>query len=180
LSSPEHWRDVIVVVYNYITVLKSSSFKPYIAEEIRQLADIRFRYKEKKRPDKYATELSELLQRPYPRERVLSAASLVWSHDAEAVRHLLDGFGPRTGRIMVMGRDMAKLTQDSGWEKEKWYGTEYKVQRLEDSVLAAAEGPNQHPELHLPHPNPFIPENLAVIESGAPTVSVATSGASRY
>jgi insulysin len=61
------------------------------------------------------------------------------------------------------------ISQDfpGGWDrKEKWYGTEHKVEKIPEDFLAelrsAFESKERSAELHFPHKNEFIPSRLDV------------------
>jgi insulysin len=45
-------------------------------------------------------------------------------------------------------------------EREKWYDTEYAIERIPDGFLAEIKQTKPLPELHLPFENQFIPKNL--------------------
>ena len=132
----------------------------------------RFRFAEKRRPDDYAVWVTEHLSWPVPRELVLSAPQLAWEWDetdpingGEAeMRQVLDSLTVDRGRVVLMAqKDVHERVRGaSEWQSEPWYGTQYRVEKLDEDFIARAQAPNDIPELFLPGPNEFIPANLDV------------------
>lgn len=168
----DNYRSVVLAAFNYLELLRSSTFEPFHHEEVVKLSAIRFRFAEKRRPDNYATWLSEHMAWPIPRDLLLSAPRLTWDWDNEEdrkqgearVKEYLNQFRIGEGRVVLMAKkeDHLKLNPDIQWEKEPWYGTEYGVQRFDDDFIAKAQGRNTISEFHLPRRNEFIPNNLEV------------------
>lgn len=144
----ENYRSVIVAVFKYLALLRDSQFPPYLQKEEIVMDTARFRFKEKGRPDDYASKLSARLPKPYPRELILSASSLTypWNEyeDPEAgerkVREYLEAFRIQNGRVFLMAQanEFAKLEpkSDAQWESEPWYGTMYRVERFDENYVA--------------------------------------------
>ncbi|KAF9482803.1 insulin-degrading enzyme [Pholiota conissans] len=168
----ENYRSVILAAYKYIELLRSSSFDDYHHQEVANLSSIRFRFAEKRRPDNYATWISEHTAWPIPPELLLTAPRLAWNWENEEERQrgekktkeYLEKFRISESRVVLMAKkdDHVKLHPDLSWEKEPYYGTDYAVQRFDDIFIAEAEGKNDIPDFFLPGPNEFIPTNLEV------------------
>ncbi|KAH9950188.1 insulin-degrading enzyme [Amylocystis lapponica] len=169
----ENYRAGMLAVFKYLSLLRSSSFPAWYQREQSVIKATRFRFAEKRRPDDYAVWVTETLAYPIPPERILSAPQLVeeWDeHDLansgeREVREALEGLRVGKGRAVLMAkadeheRVRGKVAE---WETEPWYGTPYRVEKLDADFLAQAESPNDIPELYLPGPNEFIPTNLDV------------------
>jgi insulysin len=178
-----------LAAFNYLELLRSSTFESFHHEEVVKLSAIRFRFAEKRRPDNYATWLSEHMAWPIPRDLLLAAPRLTWEWDNEEdrkqgearVKEYLDHFRIGEGRAVLMAKkeDHLKLHPDLQWENEPWYGTGYAVQRFDDDFITKvnfrgagfflgliffyqAQGQNTISEFHLPRRNEFIPNNLDV------------------
>ena len=134
------------------------------------MSEIRFRFAEKRQPDSYATWIAETMARPLPRDQLLSAPSLVqpWQGDEpgteKTIRKYLDSFTMDNCRVVLMaqGEEHAKLVPEATWEKEPWYGTEYRVERFKEEQVKEATAANDIKDLFLPGRNEFIPTNLDV------------------
>jgi len=104
------------------------------------------------------------MQRPLPREWLLSGGSILRKFDPELIKRGIDCLRPDNFFMMVVSRDFP-----GKWEKkEKWYGTEYTHQQINEDfmedVLEAYDVSSEDriPRLHLPHKNQFIPTKLEV------------------
>lgn len=137
---------MVLAAYKYIELLRTSSFEDYHQQEVVNLSSIRFRFAEKRRPDDYATWISEHMAWPIPRDLLLTAPRLTWNWEneeegrkAEAkIREYLNGFRIGESRIVLMAKkdDHVKFHPDLKWEKEPWYGTDYAIQRFDDALVA--------------------------------------------
>ncbi|KAI0674093.1 LuxS/MPP-like metallohydrolase [Trametes maxima] len=159
-----HYRDVVETVFDYLALLRDSPLPAYHYDEVRTMAATNFHFKEKSHPHSYASTLAIALAEPYPPEWLLSGAHLYREWDEATVRQLLDGFVPARARITLEAKNHLEqvVGPDVRWETEKWYGTQYTVRRMDDAFLHQINGGHVNEELHLPAPNPFIPQNLSV------------------
>ncbi|KAG5354057.1 hypothetical protein C0989_009755 [Termitomyces sp. Mn162] len=165
----QHHRDVIHAAFQYISLLRASKFDAFHQHEIAKVSDIKFRFKEKRRPDEYATSITEYMSWPVPKDLILKAPAVTWDWDSATgeneVRKCLETFRITEGRVVLMATaaEHAKITStDVIWEKEPWYGTSYRVERFDEQFINKAEAPNAISELFLPGPNEFIPTDLQV------------------
>jgi insulysin len=122
----------LLSVYKYLEFLRTSSLPTYIYDESKSIAESRFRFAEKRSPDKYVSSLAERLAGPYPRDLVLCAESLMWQWDEPAVRKLLDTLSVERSRVMLMAKDGLP---EGSWTKEKWYNAEYWTEKLPGSLV---------------------------------------------
>lgn len=140
----QNYREVLLYITKYLSLLRSSTFDAFHQKELVDLATIRFRFQEKRRPDDYATRIAEHMARPYPKELLLSASQLVWEWDQstgdEKIREYLDSFRLQNGRAVLMAKkeDLERLDPNSAWESEPVYGTEYRVERLDEAFIKKA------------------------------------------
>ncbi|KAF8637420.1 hypothetical protein AX17_002915 [Amanita inopinata Kibby_2008] len=174
-SGFHNYRSIILATFKYLSLLRSSEFEAYLQKELAMLSTIQFRFSEKRRPDNYATWISERMAWPVPRDRVLSAPQLIedWCDDTQPkqkVKDYLQNFRIEQGRIVLMARaeEHEKLDPNASWSKEPWYGTGYLVEKFDDNFVRTAEGPNDIPELYMPGPNEFMPSNLDVERKDVP------------
>ncbi|KAF7323964.1 Insulin-degrading enzyme [Mycena kentingensis (nom. inval.)] len=168
----KNYRQVTLVVFKYLSLLRSSEFELFHHEEMVTLSEIEFRFEEEKsRTEKYAMSVAEMMPRPVPRELVLCASALTWPWEDDVgktkVREYLDVFlRPQNSRVFLRakGDELVELFPDAVWEQEPWYGTKHYVEKFEPAFLEQAQAPNDISELYLPGPNPFIPTNVEVIK----------------
>ena len=160
----------MLAVFNYISLIKSSTMDLWHQHEIAQISDIRFRFQEKRQPQDTAVSLSQQLAMPYPLELVMKAGTVTLPWDSAngeglaAAQRLLASLKVEECRTVLMGRkdEHDKVAGEQEWLTEPIYGTQYRVQRYDEEFLKEAVAPNKNEAFALPKPNDFIPQNLDV------------------
>lgn len=135
---PGNYLRVVQVIFSYISLLKTStSYFPQYFEEFRELSEIFFRNREKSQPHAYVISLTAKLEDDPPAQWLLSAGSLYREYSDEATKIVLDCLLPEKARLTLSARDHEALPRGSriAWQKEKWYGTEYAVQKFSSDIL---------------------------------------------
>lgn len=160
----KQYQEVVKVVFQYISLIKEDKPQKWIVDEVMGMTEVDFRFREKSPATSFTSRLSSIMQHPLPRERLLSGTSVIRKFDSQAVTHALSYIRPDNYRLTVVSQSFP-----GDWDqKEKWYGTEYRVEAIPSDFLAsvrqAAESTpeNRIPDLHLPHRNEFIPTKLNV------------------
>jgi insulysin len=116
--------------------MRSTSLPTWHFEELKALQEISFRFSQMQRADSYVTKLAENLLREWAKEDLLCASRLMWNYDDKLVRDLLEReLAPGAGTVMITAKDFSSIGMAEGWQKEKWYGTEYIVQPLDPKIL---------------------------------------------
>lgn len=152
------------MVFQYIALLKQTGPQEWIHNEQKIMGDIDFKFKQKTQASSFASKTAGVMQRPLPREWLLSGTSKLRKYDADLIRKGLDCLRPDNFRMSIVSREVP-----GKWEhKEKWYGTEYSVSKIPSELMeeikkaATISDQERIPELHLPHKNQFIPTKLEV------------------
>lgn len=140
-----HYREVIQATLKYLSLLRSSKFQRFYQTELATISSTRFRFAEKRHPEEYATWVAEHMAWPVPKEYLLSGPQLTWDwedHSEEGgcedkVREYLESFRLSGGRVVLMAKpeEHAKLFPDAQWDKEPWYGTDYRVEKFDDDFI---------------------------------------------
>jgi insulysin len=140
--SIENHREVAIATFKYMSMLRPSDLSPSHQKETSSLSNIRFRFSEKRRPDDYAVWVADKLSWPVPRELVIKAPQVVseWDTEGTAQRvalRTLEGLSVRNSRSVLMAKkeEFQKLLGTQEWQTEPWYGTQYRVERLDDAFL---------------------------------------------
>ncbi|KAH9948332.1 LuxS/MPP-like metallohydrolase [Amylocystis lapponica] len=159
-----HHEHILLAIFNYISLLRTSPLEAYHFEEMSTMAEIRFRFQEKVQPHTYVSGLAYELSESYPPECILSGASLFREWDEALVRETLEALTLGQGRVMLEAREHSEeiVGKDAQWQAERWYGGEYCVRRMDPAFVEKTHAANENRELSLPRPNPYIPTNLAV------------------
>ncbi|KAK7972457.1 peptidase M16 inactive domain-containing protein [Apiospora saccharicola] len=149
-----NYKEIVKVFFQYVALLRETLPQKWIFEEQKVIADVKFKFQEKSAATtRFTSELAACMQKPLPRDS--TRASL--DRGLDCLR--LDNF-----RMTLVSRDYP-----GDWDqKEKWYGTEYKAEKIPEEFLAEiakaadADAKTRLPQLHLPHKNQFIPTKLEV------------------
>ena len=158
------YHDVVKTVFQYISLIKENPPEKWIFDEMKNLAEVEFRFKQKSPATRFTSSLSSVMQKPFPREWLLSGSALFRKFDPELITRGLGYLRADNFNIEVVSQ---KYPGD--WDRrEKWYGTEHKVEKIPEDFLAEIRGiladpsSGKIPELHLPHRNEFVPTRLDV------------------
>jgi insulysin len=162
ISSPEHWRELVIAYFQYVLMLKDSALPFYLFQEHQALSSIRFTHRDKSNSDAYVRAISSNLQRPFPVHRVLTAPLLLWKWEEGKVREVLDLVDIRKCRVIVCANDLSKVVSEPSWLRERWYGTEYRVEPLDTTTISQSLGVQPSFGFFVPRPNQFIPELLHI------------------
>ncbi|PCH40557.1 LuxS/MPP-like metallohydrolase [Wolfiporia cocos MD-104 SS10] len=160
-----HYKEVLIAIYDYLALLRSSQFESYHFTEIKAISELEFRFQDKTQPHTYVNWLSRELLEDYPPESVLADPVLVHDWDEEIVRRTLALLVPEKGRVTLEAREHPDeiVGRDMVWATEQWFGTEYCFREPDATFMEKARrGPHSNVQLYLPNPNPFIPKNLKV------------------
>jgi insulysin len=158
------YKKVVKAVFNYISLMKENPPVDWMHEEMKNMAEVDFRFRQKSPASRFTSGTSSVMQKPLPREWLLSGISKFRKFDPEAIVHAMSYLRHDNFRLMIVAQDFP-----GDWDqKERWYGTDYKVQKFpievqEDFRKALAASAGDRPaELQLPHRNEFIPTRLDV------------------
>ena len=122
-------------MFKYISLLRSQPPSSAIFNEIKAIAEISFRFAERSKNHSYCTSLSNWMQHPVPRDKIVSSGSLLEDFrpdELAAALHLLD---PRLATIGVTSRELPPGVEGTFDKTEPIYGTEYKQIRITDEFM---------------------------------------------
>ncbi|KIY01767.1 uncharacterized protein Z520_01905 [Fonsecaea multimorphosa CBS 102226] len=161
----KNYHEIVKIVFRYIGMMKATPPVAWMHEEMKNMAEVDFRFRQKSPASRFTSAISCVLQKPeLPRNWLLSSTSKFRKFDAQAIAQAMQYLREDNFRLMLVAQDYP-----GDWDqKEKWYGTEYKVERIPTDVLSdirralSDSKSDRIPELHLPHKNEFIPTKLDV------------------
>ena len=160
----KEYQEVVKAVFQYISLIKEVPPQQWIFDEVKGMAGVDFRFQEKSPASNFTSRTSSIMQKPLPREWLLSGSSLLRKFDSSAVTKALSYLRTDNYRLTIVSQHFP-----GDWDKkEKWYGTEYRSQRIDADFEAAVRKAGESTakdrisDLHLPHKNEFIPTKLTV------------------
>ncbi|GAA5996471.1 uncharacterized protein JCM10292_007631 [Rhodotorula paludigena] len=155
-----HYEDVAAAIFAYIALLRTHPPAEWAFLEVAQLSQLAFKFKEKSPPSSTVSRLSQMMARPYPRAKVLSAPWICTEWFPARTMQLLETMTADNCRLLLAARD--EVGGRTYGEKEQWYGTEYTIEKMADRILQSGKSADAYPELALPEPNPLVPQNLDI------------------
>jgi len=138
-SSTEHWKDVALAIFKYISLLRSQPPSSTIFNEIKAIAEISFRFAERTKIHRYVTSLSNAMQHPVPRDKIVSAGSLLEEFRADELSAALQLLDPKRASIGVSSRELPPGVEGSFDRTEPIYGTEYMQMPIGEQFFASGE-----------------------------------------
>ena len=147
--------EIALIVFQYINMLKLEGPKAYIFEESKRLGFIKFHFQEKSNPIDYVLKLTSLMDY-FPFEDMLSANILLENYKPELITKMLDFLVPENCSIAISSKSYEGKTDS----KEKFFGTDYKVEKFSPEFLDKMRNPGTNGNLKFPEPNEFIPTNF--------------------
>lgn len=137
-------------------------------------AAIDFKFRQKSPAAKFTSRIAAVMQKPIPRDWLLSATALIREYNPELISKALDYLRPDNFRLQIASR---KCPSGEFNQVEKWYKTEYRVEKIPgkfldqlNSITGKGKGASDlKSELHLPHKNEFIPTNFDVVKKKVET-----------
>lgn len=159
----QQYQQVVKVIFEYIAMIREREPEEWIFEEMKNLAEVDFRFKQKSPASRFTSRLSTVMQKPLPRQWLLSG-SLLRKFDPEAIKKAFSYLREDNFKLIIVAQDYP-----GDWDtKEKWYGTEYKVEDVPQGFMAGIRSALESTpktrlsELHMPHRNEFVPTRLSV------------------
>jgi insulysin len=167
----EGLRDVdqaMTRVFQAIQQLQNKKLPQYLFDEVQTMQRLEYQYQSKE------NEFYTLLQHGYHIQdedmtTYPEKTKVIQSFDPIAFKEMLSFMKPEKSLIFVMAP--SKLTGVKPEKKEPWLDVDYAVKPLAPNILSKWKHLEPHPEIDIPSPNPFIPEDMRVItvpEPGQP------------
>ncbi|XP_045505756.1 insulin-degrading enzyme [Colias croceus] len=160
----KHVDDIVTLVFQYISLLRTTGPMRWVWEEQRELMSLDFRFRDTLEPRTLALAHVHQLQE-FPIQDVLSAYYLLSEWRPDLISDMLELLVPDRVRIAVV----AKCFAERCTQTEPWYGTKYLQEDIEEEKLKEWREAKPPPSLHLPPPNEFIPSRLELETEPDPT-----------
>ncbi|KAK5633439.1 hypothetical protein RRF57_009153 [Xylaria bambusicola] len=176
----ENYYEIVKVFFQYVSMLQQMQPLQWIFDELKEIADIEFRFQQKLPASYFTSMICSVMQKPLPRQWLLCGESLLRQFDPVAISKGVVLLQPKNLRMTIVSQEFpGKCLPGERNERENWYGTEYISEKIPEGLLAellkAVNTPagGQIPSLHLPTKNRFLPSNPEVTrkEFGRPVLA---------
>lgn len=126
----ENTENIIKIMFEEIALLEKVGPLNWVQDELKKLHDIKFRFKDVETPINLVTHMSSNLQ-SFPMEDVVYCDYRLDEFDKEVIVDLLRRLNPHNMWYSVVSKKFANRADN---QREKWYGTEYKKTKFEQST----------------------------------------------
>ena len=164
----EKQNQILDLTFAYIEKIRNEGISERRFQEMKQLAEIDFRFREQQAPIHAVTRLSMQMPHVAP-EDVLLAAWMMETYVPDQYRTILERLTP--DNVLVATQEPEP--QFDSPKTTRWYGAEYVTETLNADAIDGASAGNRAAGLSLPMVNPFIPEDLGMISGPTMTSPVS-------
>ncbi len=157
-----HIDEISEQLFAYIHELKKNGVQQWVFDELQQLAKMQFAFQQGQKPAGLAQGLS-MSMHEYPVKDVLRGPYLWQEFDTQLIQSLLNKLTPdNLVRTLVSPTVESKIN-------EKWFGAPFNRSILNSELVKTWQQAKLNKALHLPGANPFIAQDVSLLESGAQT-----------
>ena len=97
----EHYKEVVEIIFRYIALAKETPPQGRVADEIKNVAEILFRFSEKTSTSNFTSGTSTIMRTPVPREWLLSGLYLIRNFDTQQFLRAMGYFPPDNFHISI-------------------------------------------------------------------------------
>ncbi|KAJ2256191.1 metalloprotease [Coemansia sp. RSA 455] len=157
----ENYEAIVSVIFGYIKMLIENGPQEWYYQELAEINQAEFDFKDKKYADTYARTLSGEGHNQYvPPQNILSHHYLSSGYDADIISKCLDYLNPSNYRLFIGAQEHKAVECKL---EEKYYGVLYNVADLPSHMTSNVKcSPSIAKMLHLPGRNIYLPDSLSV------------------
>jgi len=152
----DNYQRVLELVFAAIDDLRDSEYPAYLFSERRTLAELDERYQDQGEGWSRADTLANLI-REYPLEIAERIPYLWVDEDPDAYRMILGQLRPDNLLVQISAPGVRTD------RVEPYFGTAYSYTEDAGAAYTALLDPPAAPQIHLPDPNPYIPQDTALL-----------------
>lgn len=157
----KNWEQIVLHIFEYINLLKKEGPKKWIWDEVNEMSEINFKFKQKREAASTVSKMSSTLYKFSSEGHIPPKYLLSSSIGREYSEDLINDFGkylnPHNYRLTFTSQTLEGLS-----ETEKWYGTNYSYENIPASLTQKILELSLNENFHLPIPNEYIPEDFTV------------------
>ncbi|KAF9108592.1 Insulinase (Peptidase M16) [Mortierella sp. GBA35] len=163
-----HCEEIIEIIFQHIKLLQQEGVVSHIWDEVSSLASTAFRFKEMMRPADYVVDRAEAMQRGYAPEWVLSGSELIRGNDLNQLQEFINELKVDSWVGRIVSHDVSIVPGGAFTQIEQWYGVQYHVSPVSQTLLDRLRHLELHPQLHMPLPNEYLPKDFDTHKAPTP------------
>jgi insulysin len=165
LANKNNVLDLFFQWMKLITSTDDDTMASYHAE-IRQIAEMNFKFRENSDPVDFCSSAAELLfTEELDHKKILNLSSDVTEYDPIVAKSFKERLLPSNSMISIISSDFSidDKNDNEQWMTEKWYGAKYTEEAIEPEQMTKWANPsNIDSRLHLPEMNRYIPTDFSL------------------
>ena len=150
-------QQVLIELFAWIRLIRDQGIHAWRQKEYATMGEIAFRFAEKQAPASYVTSVARKMHH-YKGGEVLRAPYVANQFNGEIVKQIASSLKPENMLMFLISPD-AQVGDTS-----KYYQTPYLSQTLDSEFILGINSGKPIFKLSLAQPNPFIPDDLELIE----------------
>lgn len=169
-------RDyVLSLVWQYISLVKSTvenntELMEQFHEELRQMSETYFRFRENGDPTDFCSGAADLLH-DFPPEKLLVGSSIPGPYNETVAKAFLDRLRPDNCIVNIQNSDFEEggegehecNASSAPWQYEKWYKAKYREVQIGESLQDKWSTSKEiDSRLHVPAMNTFLPTDFSL------------------
>lgn len=158
----EQMNTVITYCFEALARLKKTGIPHYVFNEVQKIAEIDYQYQSRRDAFEFVREYAHKLVdedlETFPKKNLIPT-----KYEPELISAYIDHLTPENCIFFCIA-DPSK-THVAPNREEKWMKAEYAIADISQKQLLAWNEASINPQIGLPPPNPFIPKNLALINT---------------
>ena len=160
----KEFENVSKRVLYFLRKIQSTPINKRFFEEVKLVKKIKFDFKNKEDPMSYCSDLA-YYSKNYEMEDILTGPYLIETYDEELLIKIRDSFKMENMNMYLITKE---FPDKETFLTEKWYGTNYKKQRIAKDLIEFYKDCNLNEKicdspLDYPPENKFLPTNLDVL-----------------
>lgn len=149
--------EVIQTVFEYVALLQQCGPQAWFFNELRDIENIKFRFREELDPIDNVEQVAENMQM-YPLEHYLTGRTLILQYDPQLLQECMSCMAPGQACIMLWSKNFS--TSGECEKVEPWFNTQYSVSDIPQEWKLEWTDLKASPQLKFPEKNPFIPSDF--------------------
>ncbi len=154
-----HVDDITEQAFAYIKLIKLQGVDDWVFEELKQIDELHFQFQEGRSPVSLVQQLSMNMHTYAPKHYL--KGDYLWSDfDADLIKQFLNQLKPN---------NMLRIVSNQAFSTDKtdpWFAAPYATATFSDDVFTRFMAPDLADGLAIPQPNPFIPQDTALLDEG--------------
>ena len=159
----KQYKKVIQRVFQYLHLLRDEGLPPYLYQEVQRMTELDYLFAAKSEGAALVNSFSANM-RYIPLEGIETLPYQITEYNPKLFDSLLFRLTPKNMLAILAARSLSFKRH----RVEPYYGVEFRYTKNHPEWVGQWSRAPKHSGLHLPEPNPFIPQNLNVNKEAGP------------